>query len=149
MHSREEERGRVPWIAALVLLALAAGLGAAIAHWRVPRAHAPPEPAAVDTSGDVVGRALEQAADSAAIRARWVDEINGLDLTGLDTAKREVFIRFANAERCTCGCGYTLAGCRAYDPTCEVSLPIVEALLDSVRRGLVRDTRGIRPRPKS
>ena len=148
MRSRNEERGRVPWIAALVLLGLAAGLWAAMSYRRPPRAPVPPGAAAVDTSGDIFGRALEQAADSAAIRARWVDEINGLDLTGLDGARREVFIRFANAERCTCGCGYTLAGCRAYDPTCEVSLPIVEALLDSVRRGLVRDARGIRPRPQ-
>jgi hypothetical protein len=148
MRSRNDEQGRVPWIAALVLLAVAAGVWVAAFHGRTARAPTPPAPGAADTSGDVVGRALEQAADSAAIRARWVGEINGLDLAGLGGAQREVFIRFANAERCTCGCGYTLAGCRAYDPTCEVSGPIVEALLDSVRRGLVRDARGIRPRPR-
>ncbi|HEY3215273.1 MAG TPA: hypothetical protein VGK93_02145 [Candidatus Eisenbacteria bacterium] len=56
-------------------------------------------------------------------------------------------MQFANAERCTCGCGYTLAGCRAYDPTCEVSLPRIEGLLDSVRDGHIREARGVRSRP--
>src|SRR5204862_1231892 len=54
---------------------------------------------------------------------RWTDDARGVDLSVLTPAKREIFLRFANAERCTCGCGYTLAACRAYDLTCPVSLP--------------------------
>ena len=65
--------------------------------------------------------------------------IECFDVSHLSEAQRTVFVKLANAQRCTCGCGYTLAGCRTYDPTCEVSLPRVEALLDSVRRGLVRE----------
>jgi len=126
------ERGRISWVAAAALAALAAGLALATSHWwpRRPPADAPaPATAGVgDTSGDVVGRALELAGD-------------------LDPARREVAIRFANARRCTCGCGFTLAACRTYDPTCETSLPLVEKLVDSVRAGLLRNTHGLRPRP--
>lgn len=77
----------------------------------------------------------------------WVEEIPGADLAGLDPVRAEVFLRFANARRCTCGCGFTLAACRQYDPSCEVSTPLAAALLDSVTRGDLVDTRGLRPRP--
>jgi hypothetical protein len=76
-----------------------------------------------------------------------VDEIPGADLAGLDPARAETFLRFANARRCTCGCGFTLAACRRFDPSCEVSGPLVAALLDSVAHGWVSDARGLRRRP--
>jgi hypothetical protein len=69
-------------------------------------------------------------------KSRWVSEVKGFDYSDLNRDRRTRFIRFANAERCTCGCGYTLAGCRTYDPSCPVSGPRVQALLDSVRAGL-------------
>ena len=77
----------------------------------------------------------------------WVEEIPGADLAALDPVRAEIFLRFAHARRCTCGCGFTLAACRQYDPSCEVSSPLAAALLDSVTRGEVADTRGLRPRP--
>lgn len=77
----------------------------------------------------------------------WVEEIPGADLVALDPVRAEIFLRFANARRCTCGCGFTLAACRQFDPSCEVSSPLAAALLDSVTRGEVADTRGLRPRP--
>ena len=79
----------------------------------------------------------------------WVEEIPGADLTGLDPDRAEIFLRFANARRCTCGCGFTMAACRRFDPSCEVSGPLAAALLDSVTRGDLTDTRGLRPRPVS
>lgn len=79
--------------------------------------------------------------------SRWVEVIPGVDLAGLEGNQREQFVRFANAQRCTCGCGYTLAACRVYDSTCEVSMPRVSALLDSVRMRLVGSTAGLRSRP--
>ena len=78
-----------------------------------------------------------------------MDEVKGVDLTAVTPGQREIFLRFANAERCTCGCGYTLAACRTYDTTCPVSLPIVKALLDSVCSGQIRSANGIRQRPSS
>ena len=142
--------GRIRWIAILAVAGLIAGLSAAWWYSRPPR----PAPLA-STPGDdpsppddAIHRALHQAVDdSVAIKTAWVNEVPGFDLSGLDSSRREIFIRFANAERCTCGCGYTLAACRAYDSTCEVSAPRVQSLLDSVRAGHVTSAAGIRKRP--
>jgi len=145
-----DPRGRARWIAPLAIVALVAGLSAAWWNSRPPRPPAPRRPPDVnlDPAEGVIREALRQAgADSAAIKMRWVDEVPGFDLAGLDPARREIFVRFANAERCTCGCGYTLAGCRTYDATCEVSAPRVQALLDSVRLGSITSAAGIRKRP--
>ena len=150
-------RGRVPWIALVALAALALGIGAAYRQWRPPRAPVPPSPGG-EPPERMIDQALGQArpgsepgapVDSAAIKQRWVDEVRGVDLSGLDSTRRVVFVRFANAERCTCGCGYTLAGCRASDMTCDVSGPRLEALRDSVRTGRIRSARGIRARPRA
>ena len=142
--------GRIRWIAIVAVAGLIAGLSAA---WWYSR---PPQPAPLAGTpdagaglpDDAIHRGLSAAADdSAAIKARWVDEVPGFDLSGLNAARREIFVRFANAERCTCGCGYTLAACRAYDPSCEVSAPRVQTLLDSVRAGHITSTAGVRKRP--
>ena len=137
---------RPRWIALVAALALAAGVGAAWHEWRAgqPRAPRAAAPTLPDPGDAVIDQALAQArdgaradsgtVDSAAIKSKWLGEIKGFDDADLPRARRERFIRFANAERCTCGCGYTLAGCRAYDPTCPVSGPRVQALLDSIRR---------------
>ena len=73
--------------------------------------------------------------------------MRGVDVAGLTPAQRALFVRVANSYRCTCGCGFTLATCRAYDAQCPVSGPRVRALRDSVRAGLV-SARGLRQRPK-
>lgn len=110
---------------------------------------APPEDplAGVD---DPVTRSLRMAEpDSTAIKQRWVEEIPNLDVSMLDPTQLETFVRFANAEQCTCGCGFTLAACRAYDATCDASGPRVEALRDSVAKGLVKLRKGLRERPSA
>jgi hypothetical protein len=141
--------GRIRWIAIVAVAGLIAGLSAA---WWYSR----PQPAPVASTpeagagmpDDAIHRGLGAAADdSAAIKARWVDDVPGFDLSELDPPRREIFVRFANAERCTCGCGYTLAACRAYDPSCEVSAPRVQTLLDSVRAGRITSAAGVRRRP--
>lgn len=151
------------WIGIAAVAALAAGLSVASRQWRPPAAQPPPPPKAApadtlapellaalaDSSDDVVARALALAGDSTAIKSLWVDEVKGVDLDSLDATQRTIFLRFANARRCTCGCGYTLAGCRSYDPSCEISLPIVRALFDSVRTGRLRSASGIRPAPRA
>ena len=109
---------------------------------------APPRAALEDESPeDSVQRALRLAGVDSTKKNEWVDEIPGADVSGLTSKQAAVFIRFANAERCTCGCGFTLAACRRFDSTCDVSGPRVTALLDSVARGLVADARGLRQRP--
>jgi hypothetical protein len=158
MNSLTPPSGRAHWVALVALVTLAAGLGVAV--WQSRPTHPPafpPRPAVGAESGEqVIDQALRQSpsvevaqtpVDSAAFKQRWLDEVRGVDLAGLDSARFELFLRFANAERCTCGCGYTLAGCRASDMTCDVSGPRLDALLDSIRAGHITRARGIRVRP--
>ncbi len=119
----------------------------------LPRRAPPPRPAApaagaVDTGGDVVARALDLArGDSVRLRELWVDDVPDLDLAALSSGPRAIFLRIANGRRCDCGCGYTLAGCRRFDPTCPVSGPRAQALLDSVRDGRIAHADGFTQPP--
>jgi hypothetical protein len=146
------ERGRVHWVAIVALVVLAAGLGVAATQWRSPGKNPGPAPkigiaVPADTSDAVIGEALAQVpVDSTELKNRWLDEIPGLDVSMLTHAQHERLVRVLNSYRCTCGCGFTLATCRAYDLTCPVSGPRVEALRDSVRAGLV-PVKGLRERP--
>jgi hypothetical protein len=149
---------RWPTLAALVVLL--GGLALAVQQWRVPaRSQPAPPPAESEAPATPVEGADEIAIEQALRltpglgesenKTGWMDEVKGVDLTPLSPRLRERFLVHANAQRCTCGCGYTLARCRTYDPTCEVSLPRVRALFDSVRSGLVAGVTGLRPRPVS
>jgi hypothetical protein len=147
------------WIAGLAVLLLVGGLAAAVRSRRqaetatvpapaAPAAEASPEDEAPATEAaipddDVHRKALEGHSD----KSKWVEEVPGLDVSDLRPQQRDVFLSAANSQRCTCGCGYTLAGCRVYDSSCEKSGPRVAALLDSVRAGQVRDATGLRSRP--
>jgi hypothetical protein len=142
---RNEERGRANvFVLGGVLLVLGAGLAA---WWQFthPRAE---RDAAPLPSAEAVERALEQAAaDSLALKTKWVDSVPELAEATLEPARHETFIRFVNARFCECGCGYTLGACRNFDPTCEFSGPLVAALHDSIEAGHRFDLEGIRPRP--
>ena len=48
------------------------------------------------------------------------DDIAVVDFTVLDAAQKRTALRAANAARCTCGCGLTLAQCVATDSTCPI-----------------------------
>ena len=161
MPSPDSSRRPTALVALAALLVLAAGLALAWRQWQashVPAESRPPgapadalpDTATADTSDAIVGQALAQIpaeVDSAAIKMRWTEDVKGAEYADLTPERRELFVRFANAERCTCGCGYTLAACRTYDSTCPTSGPMVQSLLDSVRAGMVRNARGIRARP--
>jgi hypothetical protein len=138
-------------IAAFALLGVLIGVG----MWRAW----PPRPAGkatLDPSDESIAQALRQARgdsatlaspDTAVDKSRWMPEVKGFDVSDLPAVRREMFVALANAQRCTCGCGYTLAGCRTYDPSCPVSGPRVEKLLDSVRAGRYSSAPGVRPKP--
>lgn len=152
MHASTGSSGRAHLIAIASLLIFAIGLTV----WFTSFRHASVlPPSAVGTSPDTTtDAAIEQAlgaarVDSVAYKSRWLDVVPGFDLASLRPKQRELFLRFANAERCTCGCGYTLATCRAADMTCDVSGPHLEALLDSVRAGRISSARGARTRPST
>ena len=94
-------------------------------------------------------RATRLAAVDSTEKTAWLDEIPALELGMLSPQQREVFLRHANSRRCSCGCGFTLAACRRYDSECDVSLPRITALRDSVAAGQIRGAQGLRERPLS
>ena len=133
-------------------LALMAGAGVAAYQWMGahpgsgPSADPPASGPVSQPSDAAIEQALRQArgagpapapaaaaTDSAEDKNRRVSVVKGFDYDDLSAARRRLFVRLANQRRCTCGCGYTLAGCRSYDPTCPVSGPRVQAMLDSIR----------------
>jgi hypothetical protein len=149
MPSFTAQAGRASWIALVAITALVAGIAIAWQQARPPRAVERGVP--VDEPTDqAIDQALQHAGpiDSTAFKQRWLDDVRGVDASDLDAPRLELFLRYANAGQCTCGCGYTLAGCRASDMTCEVSSGRIQALLDSVRAGHITSARGIRARPR-
>jgi len=155
MFPSSSNRNRTAWIGLAALLALLVGIAVGIRQWRAVQSSddmPTPTPVVDSLSDSTVEEALRQipvAVDSAELKSRWTDEVKGVDASSLSADRRRIFVRFANAERCTCGCGFTLAACRTYDLTCPVSLPRVEALLDSVASGRIRSAAGLRERPAS
>jgi hypothetical protein len=134
-----DEAGRVHWVAGVALLFLAAGL----AVWFMNTSGG-----SGSRSDEVIDQALSLAnPDSVAIKTKWVETVPDVDTSDLDPDGQEAFVRLVNARYCDCGCGYTLGACRNFDPTCEFSGPIVEALLDSLRAGHAMSVEGLRPRP--
>jgi hypothetical protein len=57
-------------------------------------------------------------------------EIKVVDFSGLDATQKRGALEAANAARCTCGCGMTLAQCVATDSTC----PVREDNIAQIRR---------------
>jgi hypothetical protein len=55
-------------------------------------------------------------------------EIKVVDLSGLDARQKRGVLETANAARCNCGCGMTLAQCIATDSTCPIRQDNVEKL---------------------
>lgn len=68
-------------------------------------------------------------------RAAQAKEIPGVDLTKLTPAQRTTALKALNSENCTCGCELTLAACRINDPSCGVSLPIAQKLVERIAKG--------------
>jgi len=143
------------WIAVLATVLLLAGIAAAVWSRRAAErpAAAPrvevtdreptPEGEADIPDDDVHRKAL--ASDKE--KSKWVSVVPQVDVAGLSQVQLDIFLAAANTQRCTCGCGYTLAGCRVYDSSCEKSGPRVAALLDSVRAGQIRSAAGLRAAP--
>jgi hypothetical protein len=59
-------------------------------------------------------------------------EIKVVDFSGLDAAQKRSALEAANAARCTCGCGMTLAQCVATDSTCPIRDTNVEKIKNLV-----------------
>jgi hypothetical protein len=48
------------------------------------------------------------------------EKIGAVNFSSLDATQKRTALRAANAARCNCGCGMTLAQCVATDSTCPV-----------------------------
>ncbi|HUN60692.1 MAG TPA: TlpA disulfide reductase family protein [Candidatus Sulfotelmatobacter sp.] len=56
----------------------------------------------------------------------------GVNTEGLTPQQRAVVLHKFNAENCTCGCQFTLAQCRIYDPACKISMDRCAAIVKEV-----------------
>jgi hypothetical protein len=64
-------------------------------------------------------------------------EIKVVDFSGLDARQKRSALEAANAARCTCGCGMTLAQCVATDSTCpirESNVGRIRSMVDDAAR---------------
>jgi hypothetical protein len=61
-------------------------------------------------------------------------EIKVIDFSGLDATQKRSALEAANAARCTCGCGMTLAQCVATDSTCPVRSENIDKIKTMVAR---------------
>jgi thiol-disulfide isomerase/thioredoxin len=66
--------------------------------------------------------------------AAYATEIPGVSLAKLTPQQREDALKQLNSEKCTCGCGLTLAQCRINDPTCKISQPAAQKVVDDIAR---------------
>ena len=60
-------------------------------------------------------------------------EIKVIDFSGLDAKQKRAALEAANAARCNCGCGMTLAQCVATDSTCPIRNENIERIKTMVR----------------
>ena len=64
-------------------------------------------------------------------------EIKVIDFSELDAKQKRSALEAANAARCTCGCGMTLAQCVATDSTCPIrddNIAQIRRLVDDAQR---------------
>ena len=56
----------------------------------------------------------------------------GVNTEGLTAEQRTVALHKFNAETCSCGCKFTLAQCRIYDPACRISTDRTAAIVKEI-----------------
>jgi thiol-disulfide isomerase/thioredoxin len=61
--------------------------------------------------------------------AAQITEVPGLDLARVPADQKVPLLQALNDEKCTCGCELSVAKCRIDDPTCTISLPVAEKIL--------------------
>ena len=66
-------------------------------------------------------------------RSEYQAQIPGVDLSTLSSATQMEALKQLNTEKCTCGCGLTVAQCLVDDRTCTISPAIAKAIVTRVR----------------
>jgi thiol-disulfide isomerase/thioredoxin len=56
----------------------------------------------------------------------------GVNTSGLTPEQRAAALHKFNAETCNCGCKFTIAQCRIYDPACKISMDRAAAIVKEV-----------------
>ncbi len=90
-----------------------------------------PVPAKVETFEDT-GEVFLKHADRATM-------LPGVDTSKLTPEQRMSALHKLNAESCDCGCKYTLAQCRIYDPVCNISKERAAAIVKEAAKLPARD----------
>jgi thiol-disulfide isomerase/thioredoxin len=100
-----------------------------------------PVPARVETFEDT-GEVFLKHADRATM-------LPGVDTSKLTPEQRMAALHKLNAESCDCGCKYTLAQCRIYDPVCKISKDRAAAIVKEAEKLPPRDGPENTPAPAS
>jgi thiol-disulfide isomerase/thioredoxin len=100
-----------------------------------------PVQARVETFEDT-GEVFLQHADRATM-------LPGVDTSKLTPEQRMVALHKLNAEPCACGCKYTLAQCRIYDPACNTSKERAAAIVQEAAKLPAKDAPENTPAPGS
>jgi thiol-disulfide isomerase/thioredoxin len=90
-----------------------------------------PVPARVETFEDT-GEVFLKHADRATM-------LPGVDTSKLTPEQRLAVLHKLNAESCDCGCKYTLAQCRIYDPACNISKERAAAIVKEAAKLPAKD----------
>jgi thiol-disulfide isomerase/thioredoxin len=90
-----------------------------------------PVPARVETFEDT-GEVFLKHADRASM-------LPGVDTSKLTPEQRMAALHRLNAETCDCGCKYTLAQCRLYDPACNLSKERAAAVVKEAAKLSAKD----------
>jgi len=69
----------------------------------------------------------------------------GVNLTQLSAEQKAVALHKFNAESCDCGCKFTLAQCRIYDPACQISQKRTAAIIQEISHS--NDGKAAKPAP--
>ena len=62
--------------------------------------------------------------------ASEIKDIPGVDFSHVPAEQKTLVLQLLNAQGCTCGCGLTVAKCRVDDPSCPVSKPLAQSIVD-------------------
>jgi thiol-disulfide isomerase/thioredoxin len=100
-----------------------------------------PVPARVETFEDT-GEVFLKHADRATM-------LPGVDMSKLTPEQRMATLHKLNAEACDCGCKYTLAQCRIYDPACNISKERAAAIVKEAAKLPPKDAPGNTAAPAS
>ncbi len=64
--------------------------------------------------------------------AAQLKTIPGVDLARVPVERKPAVLQALNNESCSCGCGLTVAKCRVDDPSCPVSQPLAQKIVDRI-----------------